>query len=59
MLRVMHFAGFDWAGLPAGSKFVDVGGGVGTQAMRLAREFPHLKYVVQDRAEVIEQGKEV
>lgn len=51
--------GFDWGNLPVGSKFVDVGGGVGTQAMILAREYPHLKYVVQDRAEVIANAKQV
>lgn len=38
---------------------MDVGGGVGTQTMILARAHPHLKYVVQDRAETLAQAKQV
>lgn len=45
--------GFDWQALPAGSLVVDVGGGVGSQTLTLAKAFNHLKYVVQDRAAVI------
>ncbi|KAI5119287.1 hypothetical protein M0805_008066 [Coniferiporia weirii] len=50
--------GFDWASLPAGSKFVDVGAGVGSQSMLLARAHPHLKFVLQDREETIGQAKQ-
>ena len=46
--------GFDWKSLPVGSVVVDVAGGVGTQTAVLAKEFDHLKFVVQDRAPVIE-----
>ena len=41
-------AGFDWKALPAGSVVVDVAGGIGTQTKILAKEFGHLKHVVQD-----------
>lgn len=33
---------------------MDVAGGVGTQTATLAKEFDHLKFIVQDRAPVIE-----
>ncbi|KAI0064272.1 O-methyltransferase [Artomyces pyxidatus] len=48
--------GFDWAGLKNGSKVVDCGGGVGTQAMALFRSYPHLRFVIQDRPPVIEHA---
>ncbi|EIN04748.1 O-methyltransferase [Punctularia strigosozonata HHB-11173 SS5] len=51
--------GFDWASLEPGALVVDVGGGVGSHAMRLARAFPALRFVVQDRARVCEMGREV
>lgn len=46
--------GFEWGSLPAESTVVDVGGGVGSVSLVLAKSFPSLKIVVQDRAEVIE-----
>ncbi|KAF7320605.1 S-adenosyl-L-methionine-dependent methyltransferase [Mycena chlorophos] len=39
---------YPWATLPQGSRVVDVGGGVGTSCLTLAREFPGLKLVNQD-----------
>ncbi|KDQ12506.1 hypothetical protein BOTBODRAFT_134671 [Botryobasidium botryosum FD-172 SS1] len=49
---------FPWASL--GSKtVVDVGGGVGGLSLGLAKTYPDLKFVVQDRASVLVQGKEV
>ncbi|KAG6811474.1 hypothetical protein H0H92_007246 [Tricholoma furcatifolium] len=41
---------YDWDTLPAGSIIVDVGGGVGSESLPLAREFPALEIVVQDLA---------
>lgn len=38
---------------------VDVGGGVGSVTMALAATHRHLRYVVQDRAQVIEQAHDV
>ena len=32
---------------------VDVGGGVGSQTLTLAKSYDHLKYIVQDREAVI------
>ncbi|KAG6916948.1 hypothetical protein DXG01_004497 [Tephrocybe rancida] len=48
---------YDWAKLPAGSVVVDVGGGVGSESLPLAREFPALHLVVQDLHSVIEDAK--
>ena len=50
---------YDWKSLPANSLVVDVGGGVGTACLALAKEFPNLKFVVQNRQSVVEAGIEV
>ena len=44
---------FDWAGLPPNSTVVDVGGSMGHVSVYLARQFPHLQFIVQDRDEVV------
>ncbi|KAG5640847.1 hypothetical protein DXG03_006828 [Asterophora parasitica] len=44
---------YDWKDLPSGSVVVDVGGGVGTSSLVLAREFPDVEFVVQDLSVVI------
>lgn len=49
--------GFDWSSLPEGSVVVDVGGGIGTSTLALARKYPALRYVIQDRPAVIVAGK--
>ncbi|KIL66636.1 hypothetical protein M378DRAFT_75009 [Amanita muscaria Koide BX008] len=49
----------DWKSLPKDSLVVDVGGGVGSAALALARAHPHLKIIIQDRAPVIENGLQV
>ena len=36
---------------------VDVGGSHGTVMINIAREFPHIKCVVQDLPDVVEEGK--
>lgn len=43
---------FDWSVLKDGT-VVDVGGSHGVVCIELARKFPSLRFVVQDRAEVI------
>ncbi|KAF9653559.1 S-adenosyl-L-methionine-dependent methyltransferase [Thelephora ganbajun] len=48
--------GFDWAGLEEGSLVVDVGGGIGSTSMTLARAFPHLRFRIQDRPKTVELG---
>ena len=49
-------AAFPWQELPDDSLVVDVGGGIGSTAMLLAHTFPHLRFVIQDRPQVAEQG---
>ena len=45
--------GFPWEDLPKDSVVVDVGGGIGSMSVMLAQAFPHLRFVVQDRAGVV------
>jgi tRNA1(Val) A37 N6-methylase TrmN6 len=52
----MKYQGFDFASLPPSSVIFDVGGGVGTVSRLLANKYEHLKFVIQDRAEVCEEG---
>ncbi|KIM82348.1 hypothetical protein PILCRDRAFT_8148 [Piloderma croceum F 1598] len=51
-----QIASLDWAALPAGSTIVNVGEGIGSTSMQLAKAFGHLKFVMQDRAPVIDMG---
>jgi hypothetical protein len=44
----------DWASMKEDSLVVDVGGSVGVVTSILAKEFPHLSYVVQDLPAIIE-----
>jgi len=50
--------GYAWEKLPPGSLVVDVGGGVGSQSLTLARRHPNLRFVVQDRDTVIGDANE-
>jgi len=50
--------GFDWATIPNGT-IVDIGGGIGTQSLIIAQEYPKLKLVIQDLPSVIEDAKKV
>ncbi|EJD51549.1 O-methyltransferase [Auricularia subglabra TFB-10046 SS5] len=45
--------GFNWKGLAPGSTVIDVGGGVGSLSLILAKAFPDLRLVVQDREATI------
>jgi hypothetical protein len=47
----------EWGTLPEGSKVVDVGGGVGTSSLRIARAFSNVKCIIQDFPEVCAQAK--
>jgi O-methyltransferase domain len=38
---------------------VDVGGGVGSTTLQLMKAYPHLRYLVQDRPNVIADGIKV
>jgi hypothetical protein len=50
--------GYGWEKLPPGSLVIDVGGGVGSQSLTLARRQPNLRFVVQDREAVIGDANE-
>jgi len=47
---------YDWNSIKKDSLVVDVGGGIGSATIPLAKTFPHLRYVVQDRASVVPEG---
>jgi len=49
---------FDWKKLGPKGTLVDVGGGQGVVAYDISTHLPEWKVVVQDRAEVVQQGKE-
>ncbi|KAL9096259.1 MAG: hypothetical protein Q9165_001782 [Trypethelium subeluteriae] len=49
--------GFDWAKLPSGATVVDVGGSSGHGSIALAKQYPHLKFIVQDLPETIANAK--
>jgi len=50
--------GFPWGSLPSNSLIVDVGGGIGSLALKIAKVNPHLRMLIQDRQKVIEMGEE-
>ncbi|KAL0955316.1 hypothetical protein HGRIS_004201 [Hohenbuehelia grisea] len=50
---VLFTSALDWKALSDGSTVVDVGANVGSATLTLAKEFPHLHYVVQDLEFVI------
>ncbi|KIL66630.1 hypothetical protein M378DRAFT_160640, partial [Amanita muscaria Koide BX008] len=50
---------YDWQSLPKDALVVDVGGGVGTVSMTLAKEHPNLKIIIQDQPGVVENGIKV
>lgn len=49
---------FEWKKLGPKGVLIDVGGGTGAAAYDIATHLPEWKVVVQDRAEVIQDGKE-
>ncbi|KAJ6505369.1 O-methyltransferase [Mycena sanguinolenta] len=51
------FRGFKWQNLPAGSIIVDVGGGLGASSLSIAKKYPTLKVVNEDRHPVMQQSK--
>lgn len=48
---------YSWGSLSKGSIVVDVGGGIGSSTLVLARQYPHLKFIVQDLFQTIKDGK--
>lgn len=51
--------GYDWKSLKKGDLVVDVGGGIGSTAIHLAKAYPDLRFVIQDRASVVPDGIKV
>ncbi|PPQ95286.1 hypothetical protein CVT26_014860 [Gymnopilus dilepis] len=49
---------FDWSGIPDYGIVVDVGGGVGTAMLPIARKFANLRFVIQDLPPVMEDAVE-
>ncbi|KAF7373971.1 hypothetical protein MSAN_00609600 [Mycena sanguinolenta] len=50
---------FPWHNLPKDSVVVDVAGGVGWASLILARAHPHLRFVIQDQAQVVSHGNQI
>ncbi|KAJ7252096.1 S-adenosyl-L-methionine-dependent methyltransferase [Mycena haematopus] len=49
--------GFDWSQLPSGGVLVDVGCGLGSNSLTIAKKYPTLRVVNQDFGPVVEKGK--
>ncbi|KAJ6554494.1 O-methyltransferase [Mycena capillaripes] len=49
---------FKWSSLSENTLIVDVGGGVGSVSLQIAKSNPKLRFLIQDTAAVVEQGKE-
>ncbi|KAJ7473014.1 S-adenosyl-L-methionine-dependent methyltransferase [Mycena galericulata] len=49
-------AGLNWQTYPEGSLIVDVGGGIGSRCILLAKNHPQLRFAIQDRAPVVQEG---
>jgi len=56
---VMVPSGFPWGSIAKGAKVVDVGGGIGSVSLTVARQFPELKFIIQDVPSMIGQGEKV
>jgi hypothetical protein len=50
---------FPWDNLPKDSVIIDVAGGVGSASLILARAHPHLRFVIEDQAQVVSHVNQV
>jgi hypothetical protein len=53
----MRCSGFDWNVFGKDNVIVDMGGGIGTVSMAIAKAFLNVNFIVQDLA-VLEQGRQ-
>lgn len=53
------YPGFEWDTLETNALVVDVGGGIGAQSMTIAKKFPHLRIIVQDREQTVKDAVSV
>lgn len=58
-IRTQPNIAYDWNTLPQNALVVDVGGGIGSASLVLAKEFSNLRIAIQDRESVVESGVEV
>ncbi|KAJ7496660.1 O-methyltransferase [Mycena latifolia] len=49
--------GFKWSSLPQDTLIVDVGGGIGSTSLEIARGNPHLRFHIQDQPAVVPEGQ--
>ncbi|KAJ7496668.1 O-methyltransferase, partial [Mycena latifolia] len=49
--------GFKWSSLPQNTLIVDVGGGIGSTSLEIARANPHLRFLIQDQSAVVREGR--
>ncbi|KAF7373613.1 S-adenosyl-L-methionine-dependent methyltransferase [Mycena sanguinolenta] len=49
---------FNWSSLPENTLIVDVGAGIGSVSFGIAKANPNLRFLIQDKAAVIQEGKE-
>lgn len=54
---ITRFPDFPWGSLGDGATVCDVGGGIGTITMQLAKAHPNLRLKLQDTPERIEQAQ--
>ncbi|KAJ7278706.1 S-adenosyl-L-methionine-dependent methyltransferase, partial [Mycena rebaudengoi] len=50
---------FPWDNLPKDAVVVDVAGGVCSASLSLARAHPHLRFIIQDQAQVVLHGNQI
>lgn len=54
-----HLSGYDWALIPEGSVFADVGSGIGNFSLEIAKIRPDFTFILEDRPPVMEKAKTV
>ncbi|KIK62690.1 hypothetical protein GYMLUDRAFT_41605 [Collybiopsis luxurians FD-317 M1] len=48
--------GFQWSSLPKNALIVDVGGGIGSISLEIARSNPDLRFLIQEKPAVVQEG---